>query len=535
MRYALLAISCLFLFPISAHATAYYVSWDSASTTNCRASNDGLATTSSFCTLDRFTENARSAGDIVFVRRGFATTSAITDLDFTSDGTISNPIIITADYDNLWGDFASSSQTYTVNTASSTFVGSASTTGIVAGDWVYAEGDCFETYNSTSLNQCDLAYEVASIAPNNVLNLYFPYKGNQTGSGLTLRKLGKNPQWNVASGNFQWNFDTDDYWLVKGMDIRGTDANGNIEIDSSLGHAFIDTILTGNDSSVDIGINATDAGASAIIKKVRTLGSSAMSHIADTWRFYQIDESLFDGNAVAAAIGIQHTGQNSADVSYFISNSFFRGFEGLDIGYTSIFKNKLRNTYLLSTTTLFVAANDGGGLFFEDYNGTIGDNRAHIQAGVSQETSTYFSTSTLRSGGGPTAMEIRPTSSTTNIWDFNRIKLFEYPIYTDTSSKQYDVYFRTATTTAEWTANPTASQFWIQCEYWAHDTGATSTRKVKKSTGTVDFAGSSAWQALSVTCDPSQSGILYLSGYYAKTQESGQTNYFLMDNTPIIQ
>ena len=111
--------------------------------------------------------------------------------------------------------------------------------------------------------------------------------------------------------------------------------------------------------------------------------------------------------------------------------------------------------------------------------------------------------------------------------------LFEYPIYTNTTSRQYDIYFM-STSTSNFTADPFATELWIVCEYWVHDTGATSTRKVKKSTGTIDFDGSTAWQSLSVTCQPSQTGILYLSGWYAKTKETNVSNYFFVDGTPVI-
>ena len=92
-----------------------------------------------------------------------------------------------------------------------------------------------------------------------------------------------------------------------------------------------------------------------------------------------------------------------------------------------------------------------------------------------------------------------------------------------------------STSTAAWTTDPLATELWIECEYWAHDTNATSTRKVKKSTGVLDFNGVTTWNALSVTCVPTQTGILYLRGWYAKTKEATPMNEFFVDGTPVIQ
>ena len=88
-----------------------------------------------------------------------------------------------------------------------------------------------------------------------------------------------------------------------------------------------------------------------------------------------------------------------------------------------------------------------------------------------------------------------------------------------------------ATSTTAFTADPTASEFWIECEYYNHATNAE--RKLKKSTGTIDFNGTAGWQALSVTCQPTQAGVLYLRGWYGKPADAGGNNFY-QDNTPVI-
>lgn len=532
---------CVAFFGIGhqAHAAVFYVDFECNVTATC---GNGTATTTSFYSLDQFTESARSAGDIVFVRRNTASTTAATDLTFTSDGTTVAPLTISADNDNLWNDASTTPQTYTVAIATSTFVASATITNMSAGDWIYVTGDCTQTYKSTVLNQCEYFYEVASVS-GTILELYLPYKGDQSGAGLSLVNMGKNPQWHTAAQDFQWDFDTDDYWIVKGLDIRGTDANGNIEIDTSYSQQFSMIILTGNGAN-DVGIQFF--GPEFTVTSIDNLrvsgvgGHSLGSLLFTAPRLYlKIRDSIFqdpsdpviDSSNNAAYSAIVEISDVYSKSSLFLSDN--------DSLEESIVRVTVRN--LKRNGGVFTMGGQDGNfweLFVEDDDakGKNANFSSHFQnSAASLNNPLTQSTSTLRSGGGPTAIEVRPTTKTTSIWDFNKIKLFEYPIYTDTSSKQYDVYFRTATTTAEWTANPTAAELWIQCEYWAHDTNATSTRKVKKSTGTVDFAGSAAWQNLTVTCQPTQTGILYLSGYYAKTKESGQDNVFLVDSTPVIQ
>ena len=60
------------------------------------------AGTDSFDSLHTFTETGRNAGDICIVRRDNTSIDDGGDLQFTSDGTIDNPIRIEADYDNNW-------------------------------------------------------------------------------------------------------------------------------------------------------------------------------------------------------------------------------------------------------------------------------------------------------------------------------------------------------------------------------------------------------------------------------------------------
>ena len=501
---------------------------------------NGTATTTPFSSLDQFTEVARSAGDIAFVRRGVASTTGISDLNFTSDGTIANPIKISADYDNLWNGFASSTQTYTVAVATSTFTASADQSEIIVGEWVYVDGDCAETYNSTVLNQCEFAYEVASVASTSI-GFYLPYKGNQTGAGHTLRilsqtTLGSNPQWNVASGDFQWNFDGDTNWLIKGLDIRGTDVNGIVEIDgTSLNQVFIDTIFIGNGSG-DLGINPNMLNAEEkffIISKSRFFNLDTA--IQPDNSLYYIYDSILDGNKITSSQGIDMNGGFTSpfNVGYIFDTvirnytTAITGGEG-GIVYTRNLKTQGNTSDIDGTQNL-------GFIFLEDFN-FIGNNQQYplILNNINNQPILQSTTTIIRVGGGGTSIVTTPSTNISSLSKLSTLKLFEYPIYTNTTSRQYDVYFR-STSTAAWTANPTASELWVECEYWAHATGATSTRKILKSTGTLPFTTDETnWNALSVTCVPTQTGILYLKGWYAKTKESGGMNEFFIDGTPVI-
>src|SRR3990167_1962823 len=208
--------------------TTYYID-----ATNGSAANNGLTTGTAYLYLDNFTEVARSAGDKAILRRGLANNyDDGTDLLFTSDGTIDNPIIIEADFDNAFSDQVdlSVTATATLTFGSKTVTFSSDISGVLAaGDWIYASGD----------SNKEFAYEVASVVTTTV-TLFLPYKGDQAGSGKTMYNMKDNPIWNTAAGDFQWNFDTDFFWKIQGIHIRGTDLNGQVEIDSSVGHQFID-------------------------------------------------------------------------------------------------------------------------------------------------------------------------------------------------------------------------------------------------------------------------------------------------------
>lgn len=518
-----------FFFVQKAEATAYYINDTSVNTGS--DANNGTSTSTAWYSLAKFANNARTVGDIVFVRRGNATTTATTaDLTFTTDGNLNNPITITADYDNLWSDFATSTETATLTFGNTYIPLSASSTQFTTSNmWIYVAGDCSETYNASTLNPCEFAYEVASTDSTGI-TLYLPYKGNQTGAGLYLRIMPSAPQWNTITGEFNWTMSGDDYWYFMGIDVRGTDSYCGIQTSSSRGTILKDMIFQGN-GVTDCGIASVAPG--IYINKVRTFGQKEGITYRTGGFFNNI---LIDCNNVASSIGFSIFSSIYLERIYNIEiKNCASNFSGSSNRAGEIYLQNIK--YTNTSGFVSISASAYARFFFEDDFGIVGLNSQSSNqiSDNTKATTTISTTVNLRSGGGSTNELIYPPTGTANTglstkyFPFSFIKLFEYPIYADTSNKTYTMYFN-STDTANWTADPTASEFWIECEYYADATDAD--RQIKKSTGVVDFNGSTAWQSLSVTCQPTQSGVLYLRGWYGKPSDGANT--FYMDTTPVI-
>lgn len=537
-----LFVLVIFLTPSEAGATRYYIDFNCVANTDTACGN-GLSTTTPFSGIDEFTDAARSAGDIAYIRRGQASTTNITDVVFTSDGTLNNPISLTADYDKLWPDsFATSTPTATVTFGSKFVALSASSTQLqTPNKWVYFEGDCAENPASTTLsrvNPCEYMYEVASTSPAG-LDLYLPYKGTLSGSGINMRIASSAPQWNTTAGDFQFVMSTDTGWIFKGIDIRSTDSAGAFTTANPQSTILYDVII-----QTDATTAAYIGGATPEVSftKSRFFGSGSTNGTGNVGGIYK--NVLIDCNNTAntTAVGsptatyglfvvLDSTIQNCPrDVTLSNSNS-----------QNYIFRNVTRpQTYFLSVGSMTV-------MNFEDDFSTLGLNST-VWKGISSATiaTTTVSTSTeLRSGGGPKNILVTPPtgSGATGISTLNYpasyIKLFEYPIYTDTSSKTYSMYFMatssTAFNSAPFTSTQTGSstpELYIECEYYNETSGAD--RFLKRSNTASAFAADGTWDPISVTCQPTQAGILYLRGWYAKPND-GRSNRFFMDTTPVIQ
>ena len=107
--------------------------------------NNGTSTGTAWLTLNKYTENARLAGDIAILRRGLATDyDNGSDLLFTSDGTVVAPITVTADNANAFSDDVdlSVTATATLTFGSKAILFSAAITGVISvGDWIYVAAE----------------------------------------------------------------------------------------------------------------------------------------------------------------------------------------------------------------------------------------------------------------------------------------------------------------------------------------------------------------------------------------------------------
>jgi hypothetical protein len=253
---------------------------------------------------------------------------------------------------------------------------------------------------------------------------------------------------------------------------------------------------------------------------------------ADVYGYIYCENCLFDGNSGGGAEIISGMATN---FSRFILGDFIESeAKGNAADVNNSFKNRFRNVILGSATELgsITTAYATGGNYFEDYDGTIGDirNFNSILGSNNNAVVLQSETTTVRSGGSNKSIKVTPTTNMNTNWDFGRLLILELPIYATTASKQYDIYFKT-NDTANWTDDPTAAQMWIELEAWGHATN--NFRQITKSTGVVDFNGSTAWQALSVTVAPAQTGVAYLRVWYAKTKEAA-SNVFFVDPIPVI-
>lgn len=486
----------------------------------------------SWLDLDTFTENARAAGDRCVVRRtAAANCDNASDLDFTSDGTIVAPIVIESDYDNEYHDRTTYSGTITATFGSKTLTGTANVTGeIGVGDWIYLDGD----------DPREFAYEVSAREDaGDTITLFLPYLGGQAGAGRTLYNIQDNPIWNTAAGNYQWNFDTDSWWKIQGLHIRGSDStNSQVEIDSSLGHSFIDCIFQGNNVS-EKGIKFTDDFFSVTVYKSRFLnddtGAFGNNNLGDVYGNFLIKNIYISGCDNA----LNFNGLNNFD-QYIVGRMENVEVSGATLGLQlpnspNIFG---RNISLSGTTAKVqsdVPISNRGSLGYkfqcEDYDNTVNKSIGFSQHITSTDDQNQIAseTGTVRAGGATISMKVTPTTNLTNVsgWDFSKLLLFELPIYATTDSKTYTVYFNLPD--ANFTVDPTAAELWIEIEAWGH--AANNYRQITKSTGTV--AGDGNWNALTVTYAPAQAGIAYLRCYYCKTKEAA-SNIFYCDPIPTV-
>jgi len=535
----LIALLATALIPSTSYAARFYID------PGCATPGNGTTVTCSgvgapLATIDAFTDVARVAGDVAIIKRGVATTtSALNDVVFTTAGTINAPITLMADYDNAFGNFATSSQTVTAQFGSVYMATSASTTDMFPNQWIYLAGDCYENPTATSRNGCEYAYQIR-FATSTGIELYLPYKGNNAGSGKVTRVMPFLSPWNIETGDFQFVMNGDDNWYIKGVHLRSTDSAGAftfgtnpegvtledtfVETDgvtaitySSPGYATRLKKFVGIEQSSPITLLAGATVSDGYIQCIRatqafSLASSPISYISDV----RVEKCTSFGVFNTAGMNIMYSLNITGSTTQNISGGNYSMLNRMSVA--------------------------------QDLYGTPGLSQTVLSGVLNTSSTTESDVSNLRSGGGPKNIKIQPESGTGNTglssmnFPHSYLKLFEYPIYTDTTSRTYTVYFN-STTTSQWTNDPvtdssiasTTPELFIECEYYGGTSNAGRRITRSNTANDVDFNGSTAWQDISVTCQPAQSGILYLRGWYGKRRDTGSAmNQFYVDLTPVI-
>ena len=148
-----------------------------------------------------------------------------------------------------------------------------------------------------------------------------------------------------------------------------------------------------------------------------------------------------------------------------------------------------------------------GGLLSEDHGQTIGASYAYRTFG-----DVIKNTSTVRSGGATSSMEVVPYSACTTV---NYLPIFEWCELDVAASEQTrGVYVRGSNSPPDtnWSTFPTNSELWFEAEYFSAGSGTAKT--IIKSTEVI--SDNTTWTKLDVTFTPSQAGQVRYRMYLGK-------------------
>jgi len=523
--------------------TTYYVDPGSGNDGNA-----GTSTGAAWATIRQFIEGARSAGDICIVRRDATNMSDATFTTATVDGDISNPIICEADYDDAWGDFASSAQTYTIAVGGKSATASASITGISAGDWIYVSGDDARLH----------CLEVKSVS-GSTLNFYLAYRGNNAGSGKSLTVMGPSPvNGSTSTGDLMY-FNTALYWVLRGIHSKGAYGGGaylftNSRID------ILNCTGEGTKTGTQDGAFTTGSYAMLNFRNFRALGGNLANtvELGHSNGSVVMDNCDIDGTgqgtynmirgiyAQAQALGaVTISNVHIHDVGNSNGSDIDRGGVGMDLEIsTTLGTVRCKNVTFDNNSTgdIEVEYNDSSGeivtAIFEDYGGTKGDTRMFSGNGPGERDSPWGQTdfTVARPGGAENSLKVTPSTNIGGGWTQGGYPLVgEHvsnmiskgtPIYLAAGTHTIKFYFKTENTT-DWTANPTADELYIEAEFLSDASSVVT--ELKRSTDTLDFTSSTDWQSISIQVTTAQDGLVYLKMPYSKTKEASKTNIFWFD------
>tara|TARA_Y100000310_G_scaffold133228_1_gene132139 strand:- start:3122 stop:5071 length:1950 start_codon:yes stop_codon:yes gene_type:complete len=509
--------------------TTYYADSDNGSD-----ANDGLGTGAgnAWATVDKFTESARSAGDDVILRGGRTATYDLSgSLSTTSDGEPYNRIRVSADYGDAWGDHVNTSGTATVTVThgSKTITASADISSVVsAGDIIYISGD----------DNLRFSYEVDSVVTTTI-TLFLPYKGDQTGSGLSLINMQSPPIWDDGGGaSVRVNHANDDSWHWRGLRFQSgnaTKASGVFDVSATAFNIIIQDcqFISSTGGSTEYGLwFGNEFGFVDLIDKCRFYNfrrSIYPQQAGSTGEHTTLlRDSLIDGNSVTSSQGILVG--NSTGIT--IEECEFKNNASRDVqlgGYSC--SVKVLNSLLSSASPYFVGAGPGSAFHITDHNQ---DDTAHIwfsghdtvafrRSGLSRQSADGAGSEYSIKFSGYDTLDGTAYNETTGVVVFN------YAIKHDTDQFTVDVWLRPSATFF-WITDPTPDELFLELAYRVH--ASNKARYKLRSTGTIDMNGSTAWQKLTVTATPGQAGVAYLKLYYGKTLEF--IDSFYVDPRPEI-
>ncbi len=454
-------------------------------------------------------------GDMAIVRNNGGSETWASDQSPANDGSFYSPIVIRADDGTEWpADKSSLTNTYTTTNGSKAVTASASESELSAGDQVKLNGD-------------ERWYTVASVSQTTV-TLEMTYRG-PSGSGRSAEKLPPMPKIDGAA-SYYWDHDKS-FWRMERLHI---DDGGNV---AEFAGAFQDA---GYCNSLE-GCRLVSAAGAAGLSPGR-FGRYLRCQITSSGQYAAVFPYNTDGDNVllddcliegASLYGFRVYGYrrlvgelrnlectNEAAVIKSEANSAELRLECYNVVFSA--SNFLGSGYRGSKTGLLAAV--------QDFNGTKRDNRVFTGLDPADDDAALRrNTSTTRSGGADSSIEVRPSTYLGTNAEWRRLTVLEAYLHLPASSKTVTVYLNLPV--ANFTSAPTAGELWVELEYLADS--ANAGRRVVRSTGAVPADGN--WNDLSVgPVTPAAAGEAFLRVHYCKTKEDGKSNHLYVDPEPVI-
>lgn len=519
--------------------TEYYVDFDNGNDSADGLTPTGDATNGPWATMSKAMATASTDGDIVTFRRGMTDTLAATLNPILGGAEPNNPIILEADYDDDWSDFASSAQTYTLVHGSKTHTASATITGIAAGDWVYNTTDSDDPRKQS--------FEVAAVS-GTTLTLVMPFKGTP-GSTKTLTVMPDNPIVDFgASYTLNATFGSLQEVILRGFEFLTTRTSTTIGLivhdgnEDAGNNQYENMIFSGGTSTRFI--EKEDLMSNITLRRCRCEAGYFFYADDQTSGYIELYDCYFDG--LSASNGVFFSSSNEGYHKFFCKDCEFENIDRMfngnsdQVNFEAYFDSCFFNSVPMLATVgspidrrgmlvkIISTDHDGPGGYLQ-----IENLSSYVVGTQGSPWQIESETSTVRSGGSNISLKVTPSDGLNK--DVNDLigTVCEIPILVAASSTTVTMYFASEDT-ADWTDNPTADEFWIEAEYIGNAT--TDVKRVTKSTGTVDFKTDTDFdQSLAVTFTPAEAGTAIIRVKYAKPKESStDINIFFVDPLPVI-